>query len=123
MDRPVEERKPGREGGRHDRVVKGRQNRLARTSALEEEDDLALREEDHPAVDGARDDRLATVGEKLLCVFALSGLQASYENDPIDRAHVVQSRRMNSRRRKAACRTCELDRATDAYRKWTNSFS
>jgi cytochrome bd ubiquinol oxidase subunit I len=95
MDRPVEERKPGREGGRHDRVVEGRENRLARASALEEEDDFGRREEDRPAVDGARDDRLATVGEKLLCVFALSGLQASYENDPIDRAHVGQSRRVS----------------------------
>ena len=74
MERAVEERKPGREGGRHDWVVKGRQNRLARTSALEEEDDLALRKEDHPAVDGVRDDWLDTVGEELLCAFALSGL-------------------------------------------------
>jgi hypothetical protein len=46
MERAVEERKPRREGGLHDWVVKGRENRLARTSALEEEDDLALREED-----------------------------------------------------------------------------
>jgi hypothetical protein len=67
MERAVEERKPGREGGRHDRVIKGRQNRLARTSALEEEDDLALGKEDHPAVDRVRDDRLDTVGEELLC--------------------------------------------------------
>jgi hypothetical protein len=74
MERAVEERKPRREGGRHDWVVKGRQNRLARTSALEEEDDLALREEERPAVDGVRDDRLDTVGEELLCAFALSGL-------------------------------------------------
>jgi hypothetical protein len=74
MERAVEERKPGREGGRHDWVIKGRQNRLARTSALEEEDDLALGKEDHPAVDRVRDDRLDTVGEELLCAFALSGL-------------------------------------------------
>jgi hypothetical protein len=46
MERAAEERKPRREGGLHDWVVKGRENRLARTSALEEEDDLALREED-----------------------------------------------------------------------------
>ena len=72
MDRPVEERKPGREGGRQDRVVEGRENRLARASALEEEDDFGCREEDRPAVDGVGDDRVATVGEKLLCVFALS---------------------------------------------------
>jgi hypothetical protein len=54
----------------------GRQgsNRLARTSAREEEDDLALREKDHPAVDSLRDDRLDTVGEELLRAFALSGL-------------------------------------------------
>ena len=74
MERAVEERKPGREGGRHDWVFKGRTNRLARTSALEEEDDLALRKEDRPAVDGVRDDRIDTVGEELLCAFALSGL-------------------------------------------------
>jgi hypothetical protein len=35
---------------------------------------LALRKEDHPAVDGVRDGRLDTVGEKLLWAFALSGL-------------------------------------------------
>ena len=74
MERAVEERKPGRKGGRHDWVIKGRQNRLARTSALEEEDDLALREKDHPAVDSLGDDRLDTVGEELLRAFALSGL-------------------------------------------------
>jgi cytochrome d ubiquinol oxidase subunit I len=95
MDGAVEERQPVREGGRQDRVVEGRQNRLAGTFALEDEDDLALREEDRPAVDGVRDDRLDPVGEELLRTFALSGLEASHEDDPIDRAHVVQSRRVS----------------------------
>jgi hypothetical protein len=95
MERALEERKPGGEGGRHDWVVKGRQNRLARALALEEEDDLAPREEDHPTIHRLWDDWLDTVGEELLCAFALTSLQASYENDPIDRAHVMQSRRLN----------------------------
>ena len=95
MERALEERKPRREGGRHDRVIKERQNRLARTFALEEEHDFARREKDLPAIDELRDDRLDTVGEELRCVFALAGLQASYKNDPIDCAHVGQSRRQN----------------------------
>jgi hypothetical protein len=74
MERAVEERKPGREGGRHDWVIESRQNRLTRAGSLEEEDDLALREEDHPAIDALRDDRLYIVGEELLCLFALAGL-------------------------------------------------
>jgi hypothetical protein len=92
MERAVEERKPRREGGRHDRVVKSRQNGLARAFTLEEEDDLARREEDLPAVDAVRDDRLDMVGEELLCSFALAGLEASYENDPVAGAHAGQSR-------------------------------
>ena len=74
MERAVEEWKPRCECGRHDWVIKGRQNSLARTFALEEEDDLALREEDHPAIDGLGDDRLDTVGKELLCAFALADL-------------------------------------------------
>lgn len=100
MERAVEERKPRREGGRHHWVIKSRQNRLARACSLEEKNDLALREEDRPAIDGLGDDRLATVGEELLCAFALAGLEASYKNDPIDGAHAGQSRRLNSTRRK-----------------------
>ena len=95
MERALEERKPGREGGGHRRVIKERQNRLARTFALEEEHDFAHREKDLPAIDELGEDRLDTVGEELRCVFALTGLQASYKNDPIDSAHVGQSRRQN----------------------------
>jgi hypothetical protein len=80
MERAFEERKPGRERGRHHRVVEGCQNLLVRTFVLEEEHDFARREKDLPAIDELRDDRLDTVGEELRCVFAPAGLQASYEN-------------------------------------------
>ena len=95
MERAVEERQPGREGGRQNRVVEGRQDRLARTFALEDEDDLALREEDRGAVDGVRDDRPDTLGEELLRAFALPGLEPSDEDNPIECAHVGQSRRVS----------------------------
>ena len=75
MERAVEERKPRREGSRHDGIVKSRQNRFARALALEEEDDLAGREKDLPAIHALGGDRLHVVGKELLRTFARAGFR------------------------------------------------
>jgi hypothetical protein len=96
MKRALEERKPRCEGRRHDWVIKGLQNRLARAFAFEEEDDLGFREEDLPAIDCLRDDRLDPVIEELRCSLALAGLEAGYQHDPFVCTHVAQSRQLSS---------------------------
>jgi hypothetical protein len=86
MERSVEEREPVADERRLDWIVENRSDRLARAFALEEEDDLGLRQEDGVPVHGrlelhAPEGRV--FGEKLLRPLTTAWFQAGDEDEAI----------------------------------------
>ena len=83
MERPVEEREPVADERRLDWIVENRSDRLSRAFALEEEDDLGLRQEDGVPVQGCLELRAAesrVFGDKLLRSLTPAGFQAGDED-------------------------------------------
>jgi hypothetical protein len=94
MQRSIEERYPVSDLG-HARVVEDRFDRLVRIRALDEEDDLGLRQEDCLSVEGCPDALVHWVfGEKLLRSLATVGSQASHEYVPVHRHRSVLRRQI-----------------------------
>jgi hypothetical protein len=86
MEGPVEEREPGGDERRLDWIVHNRSDPLARAFALEEEDDLGLRQEDRVPVHRRLELRPAesvVLGEKLLRSLTTAGFQAGDEDEAI----------------------------------------
>jgi hypothetical protein len=83
MEGPVEEREPVADERRLDWIVENRSDRLARAFALEEEDDLGLRQVDGVPVQGRLELRAAesrVFGEKLLRSLTTAWFQAGDED-------------------------------------------
>jgi hypothetical protein len=86
MERSVEEREPAADERRLDWIVENRSDRLARAFALEEEDDLGLRQEDGVPVHGRLELRAAeslVFGDKFLRSLTTAGFQAGDEDEAI----------------------------------------
>jgi hypothetical protein len=83
MEGPVEEREPVADERRLDWIVENRSDRLSRAFALEEEDDLGLRQVDGVPVQGQLELGGAESrgpGEKLLRSLTTAGFQAGDED-------------------------------------------
>src|SRR5262245_61872793 len=86
MNGPVEEREPMADERRLDGIVEDGLDRLVRALALEEEDDLGLREEDdvpHEGVLELRSPERRMLGEELLRPRAGVRFQAGDENEAL----------------------------------------